>query len=787
MPPSKPNTARRREVRRNVRRQPANWREAVRQPHVAWAIAFACLLTVVGSALALVGNRTPRYHVGQVLQHAVVPKVDFESIDTRRTDIARQIARDQQPPVFVANLEYADALRDSLIKIVQQINENPNQAHTGNAKHLLTPELIASIAERYIDQGQVSDSWYQLTREYTQAIFDRAIVLSVDDYEFYKAEDRRQLVRVHPNPSEGQPQERLHYAGSWLQVPLSGATEGNRWVEALRQNFSSLTLNVRFPPDLRELVISVVMDVPWQPTYLLDGVETRRRADAAAANVAPTMSAFAAGQVLRPAGTRLALGDVQLLNAAHDAYLDQRPWAQRWLSLLGLTGMIGLIAAGLWLYCAQYNKRATHNPWRGFAIASLILLGQGSAVAAALIWPSFLYGAITFPVVFAAMTLAIAYNRRFALAASAVLALLIAVSLNLGTAPVVVMLTAAVATVLQLNQVRSSSKLVLTGIWSGLATAAAAALALLAHRDLFAFGASPVRETLRLVQDGPLHTFAAAFATGLLVQGLLPLVARVFNITTAMMLRELNDASHPLLQRLAQSAPGTYQHSLRIADMAEAAADAIGADGLLCRVGAMYHDVGKINKPHYFIENQGGGPNKHAKLSPAMSLLIIVGHVKDGSEMAREFGLPPVLRHFIESHHGTTLVEFFFHAAKKKAEATPDPADAPSEFEFRYPGPKPQTKEAAIMLLCDSLEAAARTLPEPTPVRLEQLVHTIANKRLLDGQFDDCELTLRDLAQIEASITKTLCAVYHARIKYPSDKPIVTPEESSAPPAAASA
>ena len=182
----------------------------------------------------------------------------------------------------------------------------------------------------------------------------------------------------------------------------------------------------------------------------------------------------------------------------------------------------------------------------------------------------------------------------------------------------------------------------------------------------------------------------------------------------------------------------------------------------------MYHDVGKINKPQYFIENQGGGRNKHDKLSPALSLLIIVGHVKDGIEMAREYNLPTPIRHFIESHHGTTLVEYFYHAAKKQKAAEDKPA--PSEFEFRYPGPKPQTREAAIMLLCDGIEAAARAMDEPTAVRLEQLVHGIASKRLMDGQFDECNMTLRDLSRVEAAITKTLCAVYHTRVKYPDGK-----------------
>jgi hypothetical protein len=251
---------------------------------------------------------------------------------------------------------------------------------------------------------------------------------------------------------------------------------------------------------------------------------------------------------------------------------------------------------------------------------------------------------------------------------------------------------------------------------------------------------------------------------GFFVLGVLPFIERSFKVTTSMTLLELCDVNQPLLRRLAQVAPGTYNHSLTLASMAEAAAEAIGANGLACRVGAYYHDIGKINKPRYFIENQGGGPNKHDKLSPAMSLLIIVGHVKDGVEMAREFGLPRVIQHFIESHHGTTLVEYFYHAARQRQ----GDDDQPSEMEFRYPGPKPQTREAAILLLCDSVEAAMRSMAEPTAGRIEQFVHQMAMKRLMDGQFDRCNLTLEELHRIEQAITKTLCGIYHGRIAYPS-------------------
>ncbi|MFG0251919.1 MAG: HDIG domain-containing metalloprotein, partial [Phycisphaerales bacterium JB038] len=266
---------------------------------------------------------------------------------------------------------------------------------------------------------------------------------------------------------------------------------------------------------------------------------------------------------------------------------------------------------------------------------------------------------------------------------------------------------------------------------------------------------------------------ALAALSGLLVSlfilGILPTIERLFDVTTGLKLVELRDTKQPLLRELQQRAPGTFNHSLTIASIGENAAEAIGADPLLTYVGGLYHDIGKMNKPDYFIENQGSGYNKHAKLRPAMSLLVIVGHVKDGIEMAREFGLPRQIIHFVESHHGTTLVEYFFHAAREQAAENPD-REAPSELEYRYPGPKPKTREAAILMLCDCVESATRAMVDPTPSRIESLVHELARRRLLDGQFDDCALTLHELKLIEGSIIKSMCAIYHGRITYPEAK-----------------
>jgi putative nucleotidyltransferase with HDIG domain len=264
---------------------------------------------------------------------------------------------------------------------------------------------------------------------------------------------------------------------------------------------------------------------------------------------------------------------------------------------------------------------------------------------------------------------------------------------------------------------------------------------------------------------------AITIAVGVVIQGFLPVIEKVFGIATSMTLLDYSDANQPLLRKLAMDAPGTFSHSLLIGSIAEAAAEAINANGLLCRVGAYYHDIGKINKPPYFIENQMGSASRHEQLSPAMSQLVIVGHVKDGIEIAKEFGLPSVLRQFIETHHGTTLIEYFYHEAKKKQGGKEAPV---SENEFRYPGPKPKSREAAIVMLADTVESAVRSMTELTPTRIEVIVHNMAMKRLQDGQFDECDLTLRELSRIEASISKSLSAHHHGRIAYPKspDEPL---------------
>lgn len=240
---------------------------------------------------------------------------------------------------------------------------------------------------------------------------------------------------------------------------------------------------------------------------------------------------------------------------------------------------------------------------------------------------------------------------------------------------------------------------------------------------------------------------------------------KLFGVTTQLRLLELSDPATPILQELRLKVPGTYAHSLMVGTLAHAAAEAIGADALLARVAAYYHDIGKMNRPEFFIENQSNAENVHDKIAPSLSALILVSHVKEGVEIAERVGIPPLVRELIEQHHGTSLMRYFYFQATG---GTSDPA---LEAQFRYPGPKPRRKEAAILMLADTVEAASRSLEKPTPQRIADFIAQLIEDKRADGQLDDSELTLRDLSIVQDVFTRTLTGTLHARIAYPSAKP----------------
>ena len=253
---------------------------------------------------------------------------------------------------------------------------------------------------------------------------------------------------------------------------------------------------------------------------------------------------------------------------------------------------------------------------------------------------------------------------------------------------------------------------------------------------------------------------------GVLATGLLPFLESTFNIVTTLKLLELSNPNTPLLKKLLMEAPGTYHHSMLVANLAELAAEEVKANPVIARIGAYYHDVGKTTRPYFFKENQISKENPHDKITANLSTLIIISHVKEGLELAKEYNIPEVIQDIIAQHHGTTLVKYFYYTVKNNSE-NPDEV---REEDFRYPGPIPSTKEAGIIMLADSVEAAVRSINEPTKGKIEEMVNNIIKDKLHSGQLNDCDLTLKDLETIRKCFLKTLNGIYHQRIEYPTEK-----------------
>lgn len=323
------------------------------------------------------------------------------------------------------------------------------------------------------------------------------------------------------------------------------------------------------------------------------------------------------------------------------------------------------------------------------------------------------------------------------------------------------------------NRVRRRSRLVAAGMYAGLACVLLAFT--LGQIEWPGFSATP--EQWEEIGKQALCAVLVSTITAVLVSGMLPLIEVGFRITTDVSWIELADLNHPLLRQMTIEAPGTYHHSLVVATLAETAAEAIGANAVMCRVCAYFHDIGKMKKPEYFVENIGDGNNPHDDLTPTMSSLIVMAHVKDGVDMALKHKLKMEIIDVIREHHGTSLIRYFYHRALKQRDEIKDQVEEGKAHEedipnvkkesFRYPGPRPKTRESAIISLADAVESASRSLQKPTPKKIEELIEGIVRDRLNDQQLDHAALTLADLAVIKETFSKTLRSMMHSRIEYP--------------------
>jgi putative nucleotidyltransferase with HDIG domain len=405
------------------------------------------------------------------------------------------------------------------------------------------------------------------------------------------------------------------------------------------------------------------------------------------------------------------------------------------------------------------------------SICFIQLVGVRLILASSEINPSF--AKLLFPYAFAPLILSVLIGRHHGLYAAIFCSLWGSFLLpDMDPVFIVLSLITGFIAVFVTLQVRRRSRLVRAGIYVGIATWILAAT----------FGLiGPIRmegTDWRLIGWQTLIAIGTGFATAILVSGILPVVETLFNITTDISWLEMADMNHPLLRRLSMEAPGTYHHSLAVANLAEAAAENVGANPTICRVCAYFHDIGKLVKPEYFTENMPPGHNPHDELTPTMSALIIIAHVKEGVDLALKNNLNPLLVDVIQQHHGTSLVSYFYQRAIQQQQDArlggkimnlrDDDIPEVREESFRYSGPKPQTREIAIVSLADSIESASRSIERPTAQRIDDLVTGLIDARIADHQLDECPLTLDEIRRIGESFRSTLASMMHSRVAYPA-------------------
>jgi putative nucleotidyltransferase with HDIG domain len=753
-------TSRRERVRQQRAKVAGTWQRRVLALLWSWPMLTSLLFLVAVSIINLLGEVTLGYSVGQRLEHPIHARVEFQVRDAEQTMADRAAARAATPSYYTLNAASLtfDRVRADLMRVYQAaVDAQSFEEYSATLRELNGPAVESAYNRLH---AMADDS----ERARFQAWVDQLPLETEYVVRGVLREDRdpkssTDFIRVETHDEDGSTRV--------VDVPHAELVpQGNE--RALRGSAAQVAKRFRLPELVTTVETVVLSAFREQPTIVFDRRRTREEMQRAADGTPEAVTVFEAGQALAGPGV-LGPDEYRLLRAENRAYQGflglGTPDAERERGAVLLrrsadVALVVLISIGLLAYTGLHHRRVFEIGSRTLAFMVLILATTLGARLLVMNWPD-LPELVYAPCLVAGGVLAIAYPRRFAMGVMCIVALLITTMIGGRPVFLLALLTGVVVTVFQLGEIRSRSKLIATGAITTAVVMVASAAGGLSQGDSYE------AITRHAVAAG-----SCVMLASFIVSGVLPLIERWFGIATYLTLLEWRDPTRQLLQLLAQEAPGTYSHSLVLGTLAEAACEAIRANGLLAQVGALYHDIGKIPKAAYFTENQAGRISRHENLAPNMSLLIILGHVKDGIEMAKEYKLPRVLHQFIAEHHGTTVVRYFHYMATEKqpqiASGRHD-REVP-EAEFRYGGPKPRSRESAVLMLCDGAEGAVRALPEPTASRVEAVVHQIVMDRLNDGQFDDCEITLKELFQVEEALAKSLCSIYHGRVAYPKPR-----------------
>ncbi|MFW5914997.1 MAG: HD family phosphohydrolase [Planctomycetota bacterium] len=701
-------------------------------------LLLSSLLVVVGIYLILISGKPPlKLHLGDVARKDHRAEVAFESVDIDRTRRLREEAQRQVPAVFH---EFGEQHQASVKAFLSAVEKGESQA----IRQLVNDEAIQD------DIGPLLKTFRQQSDALRESLNDlgRHTVVLPEEWEEIHQDGRKSLVIV-----EGEETEKEIDPDSVVLLEEEDDAFASEFADCLES----------LSDEERQRALTLLARA-LEPNVRLDREATVSRENRAAAEVEPVTIHFPQGAVILKQGTEVRRQQLENLRAARRSYEESSAGRRdRLQKRVGLAVILLVLvgAAGYYIYTYRADLMRSRLQRVSFGVMTLLMVG----IARWLVVSDM--SLLLTPVPLVVMVMCLVYDQRFGFEMAVFYALLVGLAQRGDALSFVVLMLGSMTAAFLTGFVRRRGTLIKAGLFVGAVHwAAAIGFGLLTGDGNLELNLHFWRTPL-FIEAG--WGLVNGVMTGFLVSGLLPAIERLFGVTTDIRLLEWSDPNQPLLQRLLLEAPGTYHHSMLVGSLAADAAEAVGANRLLARVSAYFHDIGKLKKPEYFSENiPEDTKNPHDDLAPTMSKLILTAHPRDGADMARKEGMPPEVQRVIMESHGSTLTRFFWNRAKE--EAADNDKEQPAESTFRYRLPKPTSKEAACVMLADSAEGATRALESPSTKKVEENVHEIIMERLHDGQLDESGLTITDLKRVEETLVRGINAMFHKRIRYPDQE-----------------
>ncbi len=710
---------------------------AARDKRRLWMVRAAIFFASFLTATAIISFEFPsemrhRFVLGEPSPTTFFAPLEISYVNEPATAQRRQQSASQVAPAFSVQTAEVLAAKDKINQFFQQLKEAdlPKSAASGKNPELPAGFEISQDSMKALHDPQSLEKIQKAVGLLQEQMAGEGILDPSQKKQLLDSGVPQILVLNHDNNKEEKTLlvESLMTAGNWeeaLEKTIPGEISKNKTLKNAVLEIASATLKADLAPDDNE---------------------TKARQKKAAASAEPVMETVKKDELIVQRGVLVTLEAKERLNQ-----IQKKLAAHKAVNKISATGLIvfliySLTFCYLWLFEKKiFRSRSSLLLIHGVYVINLL------AAKIIAVWPGSSF--YLMPMALSSVLLTLLLNPRIGLLSAAVMATLAAPMTGFSSEVILMALLSASAGTFASLQLRKRLQFLRLGAAIGLASFFVLMICRMFQENSFV-------ESFQLS--------ALGLANGLLVTMplcflMLPILEWIFNLTTDITLLELSDLNHPLLKRMIIEAPGTYHHSLVVSTLAEAACEAIAANALLARVGCYFHDIGKIAHAEFFTENSQHH-SKHEKLTPTMSCLIIMNHVKEGLELGKKFKLRRPILQFIPEHQGTGIIYYFYRKALDHAKT----GEKIDPTEFRYPGPKPQSRETAVALLSDSVEAASRSLKEPSPESIRQLIRKIINDKFIDGQLDECDLTLRDLHKIQESFARDLMAIFHTRVKYPT-------------------